>query len=175
MLWFSCTFINKISSSICVKTLGFLQLTAKLLIGAEARRVHCPSCAQPPLLARACEPLLSSVRRRAPRRGSLGPVPSTHRQKPSSPLPLSQQALARPPRPPSLSSRPNGTREPNRRWAEHWSSVKQKGAKACFMVPRWSASAHVCREKCDRASTDDWSPTKASGFTRTSARCGIIS
>jgi hypothetical protein len=33
-------------------------------------------------------------------------VPSTLRQKPSSPLPLSQQALARPPRPPSLSSRP---------------------------------------------------------------------
>ena len=30
------------------KNLGFLQLTALLLIGAEARRVHCPSCAQPP-------------------------------------------------------------------------------------------------------------------------------
>ena len=59
--------------------------------------------------------------------------------------------------------------ERNRRWAEHCSSVEQKGAKACFMVPRWSASAHVCRGKCDRASTDEWSPTKASGFTRTSA------
>jgi hypothetical protein len=53
-------------------------------------------------------------------------------------------------------------------------TLSQKGAKACFMVPRWNASAHVCCGKCDRASTDEWSPTKASGLTRTSSEAGLF-
>ena len=52
--------------------------------------------------------------------------------------------------------------------------MKQKGAKACFMVPRWNASAHVCRGKCDRASTDEWSPTKASGSALTYSEAGLF-
>jgi hypothetical protein len=53
-------------------------------------------------------------------------------------------------------------------------TLSQKGAFAGFMLPRWSASAHVCRGKCDRSSTDEWSPTKASGLTRTSSEAGLF-
>jgi hypothetical protein len=92
----------------CLRIVGFLQLTAELLIGAEDRRVHCPSCAQPPLLYELASLSSRLFERRASGRGSLGPVPSTHRQKPSSPLPLSQQALARPPRPRASHPGPSG-------------------------------------------------------------------
>ena len=52
--------------------------------------------------------------------------------------------------------------------------MNEIGAKACFMVPRWNASAHVCRGKCDRASTDEWSPTKASGSALTYSEAGLF-
>ena len=87
------------------------------------------------IVLRACEPLLSSVRRRAPRRGSLGPAPIAAGF--GTPATTSEPLI-----PAHLDP------ERNRRWAEHCRSVKQKGAKACFMVPRWSASAHLCRGTC---------------------------
>jgi len=152
-----------------VKNLGFLQLTALLLIGAEARRVHCPSCVQPPSALWACskssrqfDPVASGAWSESrpcafhpPAKATLGRRLSLASGKGTQNSPT------------SLWREAHLDRERNRRWAEHCSSVNEIGAKACFMVPRWNASAHVCRGKCDRASTDEWSPTKASGSALT--------
>ena len=59
-------------------------------------------------------------------------------------------------------------RERNRRWAEHCGSVNEIGAFAWFMVPRWNFAPPFASQQ-GPASTGEWSPTKASGLTRTSA------
>jgi len=100
-------------------------------------------------------------------------LPPTCKSHPGkTPLPRIRQRHAKQPDKPRRSAHLD--RERNRRWAEHCRSVKQKGAKACFMVPRWNASAHACRGKCDRASTDEWSPTKASGSALTYSEAGLF-
>ena len=157
-----------------LKIVRFLQLTAELLIGAEGRAFIVHLTPNHYLLyGLAANP--GSVRPTAPGHGRRrGPVPSTHLQKPSCPEPLPRIRKRHAPWPDEPLIPAHLDRERNRRWAEHCGSVNEIGAFAWFMVPRWSASAHVCCGNCDRASTDEWSPTKASGSARTSLIAGLF-
>jgi hypothetical protein len=151
-----------------LKTVGFLQLTAELLIGAEDRvfivhlapKHHCSMSlsANPPVCSTQSTRAWESRPRafHPPTQAILSTAPYHIRQRhpPTTSEPLIPAHL---------------DRECNRRWAELCGSVKQKGAFAWFMVPRWNASAHLCRARRDRVSLDEWSPTKASGSARTSS------
>jgi hypothetical protein len=100
---------NKESLRSVSKNPGFLQLTALLLIGAEARCVHCPSCAQPPSAHTRLQSILpSGATQTLEAHGrSLGLVPSTHL--PAARLrktPLSHPAKARNTARQASSSRP---------------------------------------------------------------------
>src|SRR5260370_42421225 len=100
-------------------------------------------------------------------------LPPTCKSHPGkTPLPRIRQRHAKQPDKPLRE--PHLDRERNRRWAEHCSSVNEIGAKACFMVPRWNASANVCRGTCDRASTHAWSPTTGSASVVTSSAAGFV-
>jgi hypothetical protein len=110
------------------KIVGFLQLTAELLIGAEDRYVHCPSCAQAPLLYELERKTSHLFERHAPGHESLYPVLSTHRQKPSSLLLPIASGKGAPPTTSEPLKEAHLDPERNRRWAELCESVKQKGA-----------------------------------------------
>jgi hypothetical protein len=146
---------NKESLRSVSKTVGFLQLTAELLIGAEARRVHCPSCAQPPLLYElaSLSSRLFDLQHRAweSRPCAFRPPPKAI---------LSTASIAAGHGTPDSPDEPlreaqRDARAQSQMGRALWERSREIGAKACFMVPRWSASAHVCHGKCDRASTDE--------------------
>ena len=94
----------------------------------------------------AVNPPVSSTQMHQGHGRSLGPVPSTHLQKPP--------------------------------WEDASPSHPAKACKTARQAsgerPIWIASAHACRGKCDRASTDEWSPTKASGSALTYSEAGLF-
>ena len=157
-----------------VKTVGFLLLTA-LLIGAKARRVHCPFCAQPPLLSKLAS--LSSRQFDSQHQGMgvsalcLAPTCKSHPVHCLHRIRLWHTRLFRRASHPGPTGRESAI-------ADGPSIVGTLSRDRCQSLLHGSTMERAptsAAESARRASTDEWSPRSASGFTPTSVRCGIIS